>query len=162
MNASSKFMAVICSGFIASLFFTATSKAQHETHAILNNGSVHVVTLPDDDEVLADAPTSIMLHFESRVSLLKLALKEPGQGKEPLDIGFRYRPETAVHFEHALPSLLPADYYLVEWTAFAANGELVKGSFYFSFGEDAMPPSYYREQMEHSATIISPDYRLIQ
>ncbi|NKB32721.1 MAG: hypothetical protein GKR91_06450 [Pseudomonadales bacterium] len=162
MNLSSKFLAVICSGLLVSQFFSTTALAQHEGHASLNNGGVHLVTLPENDEVLADAPTTLILHFRSQVALLKLALKEPGQGKEPHDIGFRYRPETAVHFEHSLPPLLPANYYLVEWAAFAANGELVRGSFSFSFGDDAMPPSHYRAQMEHSNTIISPDYRLIQ
>ena len=118
--------------------------------------------MPDNDEVLAVAPESVMLHFQSDVRLVKLVLREPSQGKEPIDIGFRYRDGTGVHFVQPLPVLVDADYYFVEWAAFDANSNLIQGAFYFSFGEDARPPSFYLDQMQHPDTIISPDYRLLQ
>ena len=133
--------------------------AQHETHGMSNTGGVHVETMPASDEVVAKTPESLMLHFESEVRLVKLAVKESKQGEILID--FRYNPVAGVHFMQALPRLAPADYYKVEWAALEANGELIRGSFYWSFGEGAMPPSYYLNLIEHPDHIMSPDYRLL-
>jgi len=152
----------VCYLLIASILLwglsSSLSSAQHETHGM--SGSGHVMTMPDNDEILNSAPESITLLFESDVVLLKLALREPGQGKEPIDIGFRYRPGAGVRFIQPLPILPIADYYTVEWAAFDANAGLIKGTFYFSFGDNAHPPSAYRNQMEHRMEVLSPDYRL--
>jgi methionine-rich copper-binding protein CopC len=128
-------------------------------HDMSDDGGVHGETMPANDEVVAKSPESIMLHFESEVRLLKLALKETRQGE--IDIGFRHNPTAGVHFMQSLPMLAPADYYRVEWAVLDAGGQLIKGSFYFSFGDDAKPPSYYLDQMEHPDHIMSPDYRLL-
>lgn len=146
---------------VITLFSGSISLAQHETHNMHTSGDVHLMSMPDNDEVLVSAPESIILHFDSDVRLVKLVLKEPSQGKEPIDIGFRYRPGAAMHFEQALPVLPAANYYTAEWTAFDANSTLIKGAFSFSFGDDAKPPSYYRNQMDHEMQILSPDYRLL-
>ena len=159
-NATRSATRVLSASLLMSVYFTSPSLAQHETHDMSATGAAHVITMPDNDEVLAVAPESIMLHFESDVRLVKLALKEPSQGKEPIDIDFRYQPGTGVHFVHALPELAAADYYTVEWAAFDTDANLIRGVFYFSFGENARPPSSYTGRMEHSGNIISPDYRL--
>jgi hypothetical protein len=115
--------------------------------------------MPANDAALAAAPGSLMLHFESEMRLVKLALKAPEYGF--IDIGFRYQPVPDVHFMQSLPTLAAANYYSVEWAAFNANEELIKGIFYFSFGDNARPPSYYLDQMHHPGPIMSPDYRLL-
>ncbi len=146
-----------------SILVTPQLHAQHGGHGqAAAGGSEHVITMPDNDEVLASSPESIMLHFESDVRLVKLVVKNPGESKEPIDIGFRYNGATGVHFVHALPKLAETNYYLVEWAAFDAASTLLKGSFYFSFGDEALPPSYHLEQMRHTGTVLRPDYRLLQ
>lgn len=145
---------------LLSVLFIPLSTAQHEIHDMPGSGAAHMITMPDNNAVLNSAPESIMLHFEADVTLLKLALRDPSQGREPIDIGFRFRPVTGVHFVQPLPVLPIADYYSVEWAAFDTKRMLIKGVFYFSFGDDAQPPSSYRNQMEHSMEILSPDYRL--
>ncbi len=151
---------LIASLLIAQLL-TPLSLAQHNTHDMSANGTEHVASMPGNDEVLAAAPESIMLHFKTPVRLVKLALKEPSQGKEPINIGFSYRPSPSVHFEQSLPELLPADFYRVEWAAFDTNETLLKGVFYFSFGDNVRPPSYHLNQIQHPNSIPSPDYRLL-
>ena len=155
-QASWLLIVTLCAGLAA-----LPASAQHDMHAMDAGEAKHVATLPMNDAVLERAPESIRISFESDVRLVKLALKEPSQGKEPMDIGFRYRPDAAMHFEQELPLLPAADYYVVEWAAFDENSSLVKGTFYFTFGVDAKPPSFYRNDMEHMQNIISPDYRLL-
>jgi methionine-rich copper-binding protein CopC len=132
--------------------------AQHEMHNMAV--AAQVETMPANDEVLAAAPKSLMLHFENETRLVKLALKDPKRGY--IDIDFRYEPVTGLHFMHALPELEEADYFTAEWATLNANGALVKGSFNFSFGENARPPSYYLNQLKQMDHIMSPDYRLLQ
>jgi methionine-rich copper-binding protein CopC len=135
------------------------SMAQHEMHGMSSAGDLAVTTMPGDNEVLAGAPDSLMLAFESDMRLVKLVIKE--SGKEIVDIGFRYRPVAGMHFMQNLPKLNEADYYAVEWAVLDGEGKLIKGSFHFSFGANARPPSYYLEQMEHPQHIMAPDYRLL-
>ena len=141
-----------------SLFGSSIALAQHDMHGMSNGGGLLASTMPVDDEVLAKAPQSLMLNFEDDVRLVKLALKETEQGEILID--FRFDPAAGKHFMHSLPQLAAAEYYKVEWAALDSNGELVKGSFYFSFGEGAQPPSTYIEEMDHQM-IMSPDYRLL-
>ena len=146
---------------IALLLISPLALAQHSMHNMQDSGNIKLVSVPGDDEVFVASPESILLHFDTEVLLVKLVLREPSQGKEPINIGFRFSPERGVHFLQPLPELAKADYYLVEWAAFDANNTLVKGSFHFSFGADARPPSYYLEQLKHPDHIMSPDYRLL-
>ena len=132
--------------------------AQHQMHN-MSPDVEGVVTMPENNAVLAAAPDSVMLHFEADMRLVKLVLKDADANF--VDIGFRYRPVAAMHFMHDLPALDQADYYTVEWAVLDAEGMLVKGNFYFSFGDNAMPPSHYLEQMEHPIHIMAPDYRLL-
>ena len=145
---------------LATLLISPLSLAQHDMQNMSMTDGVHVVTMPKNDEVLATGPESIMLEFESDVQLVNLALRDPSQGKEIIDIGFRYRHGTVRHFMQPLPVLSAADYYVAEWTVFDVNGRLLKGNIYFSFGDDARPPSTYRMEMNHDMQLISPDYRL--
>lgn len=128
-------------------------------HGMSNSGDLLASSMPADNEVLAKAPQSIMLNFASEVRLVKLALKETKQGEILID--FRYDPSAAMRYMQTLPMLAAADYYKVEWAALKASGELVKGNFYFSFGDDAKPPSEYMNDMDHEMMIMAPDYRLL-
>ncbi|PCI79195.1 MAG: hypothetical protein COB20_05270 [SAR86 cluster bacterium] len=142
-----------------SLLDSSVVLGQHAMPDMSNQGSPQVSTMPANNEVIAKAPQSIMLNFESEVRLVKLALKETKQGEILID--FRYSPAAGMHYIQPLPVLAAADYYKVEWAVLDANGELVRGSFYFSFGDDAEPPSSYMEGMDHQMQVISPDYRLL-
>jgi methionine-rich copper-binding protein CopC len=144
------------------LFFNSVSQAQHEMHNMGGANESLVMTMPSDDEVLVAAPERLMLQFDSNVTLVNLAVREPSQGKEIFDIGFRYSPVPSESFTQTLPALAAADYYVVDWAAFKNDGSLIQGTFYFSFGVDAKPPSSYRGGMDHRMEIMSPSYRLLQ
>ena len=145
--------------FLLALFLSPLLQAQHAMHGMDSSGELSVATMPANNEVLATAPQSIMLQFESDMRLVKLVVKD-SEG-EFVDIGFRYRPLAGMHFMQEVPALAEADYYRVEWAVLDADGKLIKGNFHFSFGKDARPPSYYLDQMEHPQHIMSPDYRLL-
>ena len=100
-------------------------------------------TEPPDDAVLAQAPSELMLHFPSRVRLVKLTLRDANL--DWVDISFRYDPRPGNHFVWQLPSLGEAAYYIADWAILASNDELVRGSFSFAFGPGAEPPSVLRE-----------------
>jgi methionine-rich copper-binding protein CopC len=142
---------------LVSLWFSPVLLAQHTMHIMPAEGDLQVATMPENNEVLAAAPSSIMLHFESDVSLVKLVVKEARQGF--IDIGFRY--QHGVHFVQPLPALAAADYYTAEWAVLDDQGKLIKGTFHFSFGAEAKPPSFYLDQMEQMQHIMAPDYRLL-
>ncbi|GJM14099.1 MAG: hypothetical protein DHS20C12_25020 [Pseudohongiella sp.] len=147
-------------GFVFSLLLGSSALAQpHMMHGMENSGGLLESNMPMDDAVLAKAPQSLMLNFSDEVRLVKLALKETKQGE--ILINFRYDPSAAMRYMQALPELAAADYYKVEWAAMRGSGELVRGSFYFSFGEDAKPPSEYLGEMKHEMMIMPPDYRLL-
>lgn len=146
-------------GFMISLLSSSTLLAQHTMPGMSGGTGLHVSTMPADDAVLAKAPESIMLNFQTEVRLVKLALKETRQGEILID--FRYNPTASMHYTQPIPPLAAANYYKVEWAALDRSGKLVKGSFYFSFGENAQSPSSYMEGMDHNMQIISPDYRLL-
>jgi len=146
--------------FFIGAFFSSPGLAQHTMHNMPTSDSLQVITMPENDQVLKAAPETIMLQFATEVQLVKLAVKNPEEGKEPIDIHFRYEPDISMHFMQRLPKLAAANYYSVEWAAFDANHVLVKGVFYFSFGADAKPPSFYLSQIKKMEHIMSPDYRL--
>ena len=142
-----------------SLLSSSVVLGQHAMPGMASQDGLQLSTMPADNEVIAKAPLSIMLNFESEVRLVKLALKETKQGEILID--FRYSPVAGMHYTQPLPTLAAADYYKVEWAALDASGKLVKGSFNFSFGDDAQPPSSYMKGMDHEMQITSPDYRLL-
>jgi methionine-rich copper-binding protein CopC len=142
------------------LLFSSISMAQHEMHGMNTADSVLAMTMPENDEILATAPESMMLHFESDVLLVKLVLRDPRQAKNMIKIDFRYSPTPGVHFVQPLPVLKSADYYTAEWAVLDGGGKLIKGVFYFSFGDNARPASYYLNQMKHPDHIMPSDYRL--
>ncbi len=141
------------------LVVPAQAQQQHAMHNMAMDSDVSLETMPANDAVLVNQPEMLMLHFGSMVRLVKLAVKTPGG--DLVDIGFRYRPVAGHEFMQSLPSLPEEDYYTVEWAMLDENDALVKGSFYFAFGAEARPPSYYLDQMEQMRHIMAPDYRLL-
>ena len=133
--------------------------SQHAMHGMSEMGEAALVTMPANNEVLASSPDHLMLQFENEITLVKLTVKNPEGGL--VDIGFRFDPKPGMHFMQMLPELEQIDFYTVEWAILDTEGQLVKGNFYFSFGPDARPPSYYLEQMDMPAHMMSPDYRLL-
>ena len=103
-------------------------------------------TSPLDDSVLVSAPSQLSLVFPQRVRLVKLTLRN--ELRDWVDISFRYDPLADDNFVWKLPNLLKASYYTADWAILAANEQLVRGSFSFSFGPDAEPPSLTREAQE--------------
>lgn len=151
-------IAHLISGFVLASC-GASALAQHDMSHMSGMGAENVSTMPADDAVMASAPKSVMLQFEEEHVLVKLVLKDPAA--EFIDISFRFDPVSKQHFSHALPPLAPADYYEVGWAALDMQGKLHKGTFHFSFGPDANPPSSYLSQEEHEMPMImTPDYRL--
>ncbi len=134
------------------------TSAQH-VMTINSNSDVVTETAPVDNAVLAEAPADLMMRFSTYVRLVKLVLKAPGN--TPVDIGFRYNPDASRVFFWDLPPLPAADYYTVEWAAIDPVNFVARGSFSFSFGPDARPPSELIPQEEELAPVIVPDFRLI-
>ncbi|MSR11283.1 MAG: copper resistance protein CopC [Gammaproteobacteria bacterium] len=120
--------------------------ALHRQAADVNGFTTNTKTIPLDDAVLADAPTSLNLQFPQRVRLVKLTLRK--ESSDWVDINFRYSPRVEAAFTLPLPSLTAATYYTADWAILSANDQLVRGSFSFSFGPDAKPPSIEREANE--------------
>ncbi|PCJ28651.1 MAG: hypothetical protein COA96_00255 [SAR86 cluster bacterium] len=143
--------------FLLLFLISPVALAQHEMHNMAPE--VDVETMPASDEVLIVAPKSIMLHFMGDVRLVKFTLRN--SEREFLDIDFRYKPMASQRFMQTLPKLGTSDYYSVEWAILDSREQLIKGSFHFSFGEDARAPSYYLDQIKHPDHIMSPDYRLL-
>ena len=135
------------------------SLAQHQMHGGDGESGISVSTMPMANEVLAKSPEQIMMNFQEPYTLVKLVMKTPDN--EFVDINFRFDPTPGMHMVHAIPALEPDDYYEVEWAVLSREGELIRGNFHFSFGEDARPPSYYLDQMEMPVHIMAPDYRLL-
>lgn len=100
-------------------------------------------TEPVDDSVMLEAPVHLSLQFPQRVRLVKLTLRN--EKRDWVDIDFRYDPQPDSSFAWSLPVLAAADYYIADWAVLGANDQLVRGSFSFSFGVDAKPPSIHRE-----------------
>ncbi|MCB1672110.1 MAG: copper resistance protein CopC [Gammaproteobacteria bacterium] len=151
---------LLISGLLLALCSGSAVMAQHEMHNMSSAGGLDVTTMPADNAVLGSAPDSVMLHFASEMQLVKLVLKD--STNKFVDIGFRYRPVTGMHYMQNIPELAAADYYTVEWAVLDGDGKLTKGNFHFSFGSDAKPPTFYLDKMEHPQHIMSPDYRLLQ
>jgi len=125
------------------------SFAQHTLHSQAADSTgiaAKTETSPLDDSVLEVAPVQLGLLFPSQVRVVKLTLRN--ELRDWVDISFRYRPSTVVHFVWELPDLKDATYYTADWAVLAANERLVKGSFSFAFGPGAEPPSVIREAEE--------------
>lgn len=96
-------------------------------------------TLPKDDDVLLLAPKAISLDFPRLSRLVKFTLRN--ETRDWVDIQFRYDPVLDTHYVLELPVLSEATYYTADWAVLSSNDRLVRGSFSFSFGEDAQRPS---------------------
>lgn len=134
------------------------AQAQH-VMTINSNSDVELETSPVDDEVLESAPQELMLRFSTYVRLVKLTMKNPEE--KFVNIGFIYSPDVSRVFFLDLPEIPAASYYTVEWTAIDPSNLVARGSFSFSFGPDAAPPSTLIPEEEELVPVIVPDYRLI-
>ena len=103
-------------------------------------------TSPRDDAVTLAAPERLSLDFPNSVHLVKLILRDHEHSW--VDISFRYSPIHSEHFEWMLPALDAAQYYTAEWAILDEQDRLVRGSFSFSFGEEARTPSLIRAEQE--------------
>ena len=139
---------LVCFG----LFQNSTEHAQPYTLSVFNqsqNGTGIVSkteTRPIDDAVLTSAPEQINIKFPSAVRLVKLTLRN--EERDWVDISFRYSPFVKQSYVWDLPALEPAIYYTADWAILSDNDRLVRGSFSFSFGAEAKPPSVTREAEE--------------
>jgi len=148
-----------CVATLVLLMLAPWANAQH-VMTINSNSEVVTETAPAEDEILADAPADLMIRFSNYVRLVKLSLKAPDN--EPVDIGFRYDPDASRVFFWNLPPLPTAAYYTVEWAAIDASNFVARGSFSFSFGPNARPPSELIPVEEELLPVIVPDFRLIE
>ena len=103
-------------------------------------------TTPDDDAVLAVAPTTLQFQFPEQVRLVKLTLHN--QSRNWVDIDFRYDPAPVIRFSWPLPRLQGAAYYTADWAVLMDDEQLVRGSFSFAFGPEAEVPSQVRAAQE--------------
>ena len=133
--------------------------AQHIMGGGASASDVEMQPTPADDEVLPSPPEELMLRFSTYVRLVKLTLKTSEE--KLVNIGFRYTPEASRVFFWDLPELPEADYYTVEWAAIDPANLAAKGSFNFSFGSDALPPSQLIPKEEELEHVTVPDFRLL-
>ena len=103
-------------------------------------------TTPGDDSVLASDPASLGLSFPRNVRLVKLTLRN--EERDWVDINFRYNPRAEDDYSLDLPELGQAIYYTADWAILGVNDLLIRGSFSFAFGADAVQPSVIKEEEE--------------
>ena len=108
--------------------------------------AVKTKTSPADDETLDVAPSIMTLEFPSPVRLVKLTLHN--ERRDWVEINFRYSPSDKKSYHWDLPTLAPAAYYTADWAILSDSDKLVRGSFSFSFGSEAQPPSAVRAAEE--------------
>jgi len=65
-----------------------------------------------------------------------------------VDINFRYNPRAKGDYSLELPQLEKAVYYTADWAILGINDLLIRGSFSFAFGADAVEPSVMKEAEE--------------
>ena len=108
--------------------------------------AVKTKTSPADDATLDVAPNMMTLEFPSPVKLVKLTLHN--EQRDWIEINFRYSPSDKKYYHWDLPTLAPAAYYTADWAILSDSDRLVRGSFSFSFGTEAQPPSVVRAAEE--------------
>ena len=108
--------------------------------------AVKTKTSPADDATLDVAPNMMTLEFPSPVKLVKLTLHN--EQRDWIEINFRYSPSDRKYYHWDLPILAPAAYYTADWAILSDSDKLVRGSFSFSFGSEAQPPSAVRAAEE--------------
>ena len=131
----------------------APALAQH-SHGVLTPG----VTFPPDDSVLSDPPRMVTMSFRVDVRLLKLALYTSNE--EWINIGFIYDPErVGQSFVYPIPfELPPADYYIARWSVTDDQRQrLLNGEFKFAFGDGAIPPSEFIDNLVSELEEALPD-----
>lgn len=143
---------------ILTLFWGASTYAQHYSHTYRYTGDVEIDHIPDHDDILAQAPDDLILRFSAGVTLVKLTVKTADE--KVVNINFRYNPAANRVFIWPLPELPESDYYIVDWGVVDPERKLMSGQFLFSAGPDAALPSSLVTE-EDEAHIMVPDYRLV-
>lgn len=150
MSSASAKLLYVALGVLPVILFPPSAHTQnpapHQQVADFTGIVSKTKSTPLDDAVLKEAPVSLSLDFPQRVRLVKLVLRNSLQ--DWIDINFRYNPRVGDSFTLPLPDLAAATYYTADWAILAANDQLVRGSFSFSFGPDAKPPSIEKEVNE--------------
>lgn len=141
------------------ILLAPTAYGQHIMDGGASASDVEMQSTPADDQVLPASPKDLMLRFSTYVRLVKLTLKAPDE--DIVEIGFRYSPEASRVFFWELPDLPEADYYTVEWAAIDPANLVARGSFNFSFGSNALPPSQIIPEEEELEHVTVPDFRLL-
>jgi methionine-rich copper-binding protein CopC len=124
-------------------FAQPSSSAVYRQAADITGLVAKTESSPLNDAVLNSAPNQLSLVFPQRVRLVKLTLRN--ELRDWVDISFRYDPKLDNSFVWELPNLRIASYYTADWAILAANEQLVRGTFSFSFGPGAEPPSLAKE-----------------
>ena len=133
-------LALLCS---SSVYPQVTCTGAYQEAADSTGIAAKTKTSPPDDSVLDSAPKTLDLLFPQGVRLVKLTLHN--DRRDWVDISFRYTPEVNKTYVWNLPDLQLATYYTADWAILGASEQLVRGSFSFSFGSGAEPPSVTRE-----------------
>lgn len=124
--------------------------------------SIETETVPADDSVLLEAPNELQLEFPYDVRLVKLTLRN--ELRDWVDINFRYDPTVQEKFLWSIPELITATYYTADWAILATNDRLVRGSFSFSFGSEALAPSVIKaaEALVLNSISAGPNARFVR
>ena len=128
--------------FSASVLAQAPVLSDYQTSPDSTGFVEKTETSPKDDDVLLLAPTLISLDFPRLARLVKFTLRD--ESRDWVDIQFRYVPILDTHYVLELPVLSEATYYTADWAVLSTSDRLVRGSFSFSFGQDAQRPSFTR------------------
>jgi methionine-rich copper-binding protein CopC len=133
---------LLCSAVPSAMFAQAPVLSDYQVSPDSTGFVEKTETSPKDDDVLLLAPKAISLDFPRLARLVKFTLRD--ETRDWVDIQFRYDPVLDTHHVLALPALSETSYYTADWAVLSANDRLVRGSFSFSFGEDAQRPSLTR------------------
>ncbi len=101
-------------------------------------------TTPANDAVLSVPPSEVSLSFPDVARLVKFTLRN--DTREWIDINFRYKPEASTRYVLQLPTLSQSTYYTADWAVLSEDDTLLRGSFSFAFGENAVKPSVTRAE----------------
>lgn len=109
----------------AALAFATASPALAQEH---HGASAEVVSVPADDAVLSQAPTSLSLTFEHAVTLTQVQVHGPGHANIP--VNFTAPATATASYSIALPALASGAYE-VHWNA-TGDDHAMEGTLHFT------------------------------
>ena len=104
-------------------------------------------SIPADEQVLKEAPSSVQLNFNAAVRLMKFEIKTDKDVK--LELGFKPDTDAKDQFMVAIPGL-EAGSYKVNWAVIGADGHTVANSFSFAVDPNADPHGHGQQSEGHS------------